>query len=116
LFGSLAIFWKKNKNKANSSTVQPEQHPHQQNQGFNTQDGNDTILNVISIIYVTSVLVVMYVPTILAVLKIISPHPLFVVNTVYGLNYVPSLVIPMTFAIIWPKSIKIGFQALPCFN
>jgi hypothetical protein len=116
LFGSLAIIWKKFKNKATSSTVQPEQHPHQQNQGFNTQDGNDTILNVIGILYVTSVLLIMYVPTILVVQKIIPPHPLLLVNTVYGLNYVPSLVIPSTFAIIWPKSIKIGFQALPCFN
>jgi hypothetical protein len=116
LFGSLAIFWKKNKNRANSSTVQPEEHPHQQNQGFNTQDGNHTILNVIGILYVTSVLVILYVPIILVDQKIIPPHPLFIINTVYGLIYVPSLVIPMTFAIIWPKSIKIGFQALPCFN
>jgi hypothetical protein len=38
------------------------------------------------------------------------------VNTMYALTYVPSLVIPITFAIIWPKSIKIGFQALSCFN
>jgi hypothetical protein len=113
LFGSLAIFGKKIKNRANSSTVHPEQHPHQQNQGFNTQDGNDTILNVIGILYVTSVLV-----SILTVQKIIPSraHPLFMVNTMYALTYVPSLVIPITFAIIWPKSIKIGFQALPCFN
>jgi hypothetical protein len=116
LFGSLAIFWKKIKNRGNSSTVQPEQHPHQQNQGFNTQDGNDTILNVIGILCVTSVLLLMYVPAFLLVQKIIPPHPLFMVNTVYGLIYVPSLVIPITFAIIRPKSIKIGFQALPCFN
>jgi sterol desaturase/sphingolipid hydroxylase (fatty acid hydroxylase superfamily) len=117
LFGSLAIFWKKLKNRANSSTIHPEQHPHQQpNQRLNTQDGNDTILNVIGILYVTSVLVIMYVPAILSVQKIIPPHPLFMVNTVYGVIYVPSLVIPITFAIIWPKSIKIGFQALPCFN
>jgi hypothetical protein len=52
LIGSLAIFWEKNKNRANSSTIHPEQHPHQQNQGFNTQDGNDTILNVMGILYV----------------------------------------------------------------
>jgi hypothetical protein len=81
--------------------------------GFNTQDGNDTILNVIGNLYVTSVLV-----SILVVQKIIPSraHPLFMVNTMYALTYVPSLVIPITFAIIWPKSIKIGFQALPCFN
>jgi hypothetical protein len=116
LFGSLAIFWKKIKNRANSSTVQPEQHPHQQNQGYNTQDGNDTILNVISILCVTSVLVSMYVPIILAAQKIIQPNPLFMVNIFYGLFYVPSLVIPFTFAIIRPKSIKIGIQSLPCCN
>jgi cytochrome c biogenesis factor len=116
LLGSLAIFWKKNKNRANSSTVQPEQHPHQQNQGYNTQDGNDTILNVFCILCVTSVLLTMYVPTILDALKIIQPDPLFKVNLLYGLFYVPSLVIPFTFAIVWPKSIKIGFQALPCCN
>jgi hypothetical protein len=113
----LAIFWKKIKNRANSSTVQPEQHPYQQNQGYNTQDGNDTILNGIGILYVTSVLVLMYVPTIFAAQKIITPHPLFMVNLLYGLIYVPtSLVIPFTFAIIWPKSIKFGIQALPCCN
>jgi uncharacterized protein YqhQ len=116
LFGSLAIFWKKIKNRANSSTVQPEQHPHQQNQGYNTQDGNDTILNVIGILCVTSVLVSMYVPTVLAAEKIIQPDPLFMVNLFYGIFYVPSLVIPFTFAIVRPKSIKIGFQALPCCN
>jgi hypothetical protein len=49
------FFGEKNKNRSNSSTVQPEQHPHQQNQGYNTQDGNDTILNVISILCVTKV-------------------------------------------------------------
>jgi hypothetical protein len=117
LFGSLAIFWKKIKNRANSSTVQPEQqHPHQQNQGYNTQDGNDTILNVISILCVTSVLVSMYVPTLLAAQKIIPSNPLFMVNLGYGLFYVPSVVIPFTFAFMWPKSIKIGIQALPCCN
>jgi uncharacterized protein YqhQ len=116
LIGSLAIFWKKFKNRANSSTVHPEQHPQQQNQVFNTQDGNDTILNVMGILYVFSVLVITYVPTFLAAQNIIPPHPLFMVNTAYGLIYVPSLVMPITFAIIRPKSIKIGFQALPCCN
>jgi hypothetical protein len=116
LFGSLAILFKKIKNRANSSTVQPDQHPHQQNQGFNTQDGNATIVNVIGIIYVTIVLASIYVPTLLAALKIIPPHPLFMVNTFYGLIYVPSLVIPISYAIIWPKSIKIGIQAFPCCN
>jgi sterol desaturase/sphingolipid hydroxylase (fatty acid hydroxylase superfamily) len=116
LIGSLAIFWKKFNNRANSSTVHPEQHPHQQNQGFNNQNGNDTILNVMGILIVTSVLVIMYVPTVLISQKIIPPHPLVMVNAAYGLNYVPSLVLPITFAFFRPKSIKIGFQALPCCN
>jgi hypothetical protein len=46
LFGGLAILWEK------KNSIQPEHHAHQQNQGFNTQAGNDTILNVIGIIYV----------------------------------------------------------------
>jgi hypothetical protein len=120
LLGSLAIFWKKIKIRTMSS-VQPGQHPHQQQQqqqqqGFNNQAGNDTILNVIGIIYVTIVLALILVPSILAAQKIIPSHPLFMVNTVYGLIYVPSLVIPITFTIIRPKSIKIGIQALPCCN
>jgi cytochrome c biogenesis factor len=117
LFGSLAILFKKIKNRANSSSVHPEQHsPHQQNQGYNCQAGNATIVNVMGIIYVTIVLSSIYVPIILAALKIIPPHPLFMVNTFYGAIYVPSLVIPITYAIIWPKSIKIGIQTFPCFN
>jgi hypothetical protein len=116
LFGSLAIFWKKMKNRANSSTVQPEQHSHQQNQGFNTQDGNVTILNVIGILYVTIVLFSIIVPIVLTSQKIIPTHSLLMVNLAYGLSYLPSLVIPFTFAIVRPKSIKIGFQALPCCN
>jgi hypothetical protein len=76
----------------------------------------NTIVNVIGIIYVTIVLASIYVPTLLAALKIIPPHPLFMVNTFYGLIYVPSLVIPISYAIIWPKSIKIGIQAFPCCN
>jgi hypothetical protein len=110
LFVSLAIFWKKN------NSIQPEQHPHQQNQGFNTQAGNDTILNVIGIIYVTLVLASILFPAVFISHNIITPHPLFMVHTMYTPIYVPSLVIPITFAIIRPKSIKIGIQAFPCYN
>jgi hypothetical protein len=114
LFGSLAIFWKK------INTIQPEQQPQQQNQGFNTQAGNDTILNVVGIIYVTIELALILVPPILASQNIIAPwtlaHPLFMVHTLYALIYVPSLVLPITYAIIRPKSIKIGIQTFPCCN
>jgi hypothetical protein len=110
LFGSLAIFWKKN------NSIQPEQHPHQQNPGFNTQAGNDTILNVIGIIIITIVMASIFVPPVLAGQKIITPHPLFMVHTLYAMIYVPSLIIPITFAIIRPKSIKIGIQSFPCCN
>jgi hypothetical protein len=112
LFGSVAILGKKIKTRANLSAVQPEQHPQQQ--GYNCHVGNDTILNVMSIIYVTIVLASIYVPGILIGQKFIPPHPLFVVNTFYGIIYVPSLVLPISFAIIHPKSIKIGIQAFPC--
>jgi hypothetical protein len=114
LFGSVAILGKKVNYRANSSAVQPELNP--QHQGYNSQAGNDPILNVISIIYVTIVLATIYVPLLLARKKIIPPHPLFLVNTFYGVIYVPSLVLPISFAIIHPKSIKIGIQAFPCCN
>jgi hypothetical protein len=48
--------------------------------------------------------------------NIITPHPLFMVHNFYVLIYVPSLFIPITFAIIRPKSIKIGIQTFPCYN
>jgi hypothetical protein len=113
LFGSLAIFCKKMKNRnISSSPIQPEQHP----QGFNTQSGNDTIVTVMGIIYVTIALASIIVPALLRTQEIIGPHPFFIVNNSYGLIYVPSLVIPITFAIIWPKSIKIGIQSCPCCN
>jgi hypothetical protein len=102
LFGSVAILGKKIKNRANSSAVQPEVNP--QHQGYNGQAGNDTILNVLSIIYVTIVLATIYVPTLLAGQKIIPPHPLFLVNTFYGLIYVPSLVFTNIFCYHPPKN------------
>jgi sterol desaturase/sphingolipid hydroxylase (fatty acid hydroxylase superfamily) len=114
LFGSVAILGKKIKNRHNSSAIQPQQHPQQQ--WYNSQDGNDTILNVINIIYVTIVLASINVPALLIGLKIIPPHPLFLVNFFYAVIYVPSLVLPISFAIIQPKSIKIGIQAFPCCN
>jgi hypothetical protein len=50
LFGGFAIVLQKIKIKTiSSSAIQPEQH--QQSQGFNTQSGNVTIVNVIGIIY-----------------------------------------------------------------
>jgi hypothetical protein len=116
LFGSLVILCKKIKKRANSSSVQPEQHAHQQNQAYNCQAGNDNIVNVIGIIYVTIVLALLLVPALLLAEEIIPPHPLYLVNNWYAFIYVPSLVIPITFAIIWPKSIKIGIQAFPCYN
>jgi hypothetical protein len=79
----LEILWGKKNSK------QPEHHAHQQNQGFNTQAGNDTILNVIGIIYVVLVLASILVPTILAGQNIIKPHPLFMVHNFYVLIYVP---------------------------
>jgi uncharacterized membrane protein YkgB len=107
LFGSLVILCKKIKKRANSSSVQPEQHAHQQNQAYNCQAGNDNIVNVIGIIYVTIVL---------DLLLVRRHYYLYLVNNWYAFIYVPSLVIPITFAIIWPKSIKIGIQAFPCYN
>jgi magnesium-transporting ATPase (P-type) len=110
LFGGLAILWGK------KISIQPEQHSLQQNQGFNTQAANDTILNVIGIIYVTLVLASILIPAVLISQNIITPHPLFMVHNFYILIYVPSLLVPITFAIIRPKSIKIGIQTFPCFN
>jgi hypothetical protein len=89
LFGSCAIFWKKIKK---SSSIHPEQHPHQQNQGFNTQSDND-----IGIIYVAIVFASILVPGFLIAQQIIPPTPLYMINTLYGAIYVPSLVIPITF-------------------
>jgi hypothetical protein len=115
LIGGLAIVFQKIKIRTiSSSAIQPEQHQH--NQGFNTQAGNATIVNVIGIIYVTIALASIIAPTLLLTQNFISPHPFFMVNNWYGLIYVPSLVVPITFAIIWPKSIKIGIQAFPCCN
>jgi hypothetical protein len=111
---SSLIIGKKIKNRANSSSVQPEQHP--QNQEFNCQAANETLLNVIGIIYVSIALALILVPSLLIGLKIIPPHPLVIVNSYYGIIYFQSLVMPITFAIIRPKSIKIGIQAFPCYN
>jgi hypothetical protein len=53
LFGGFAIVFQKIKIRTISSiAIQPEQH--QQSQGFNTQSGNATIVNVIGIIYYMS--------------------------------------------------------------
>jgi hypothetical protein len=115
LSGIVAILGKKIKNRANYSAVLPQQHPQQQ--GYNSQADNDNLLNDMSIVYVTIVTMAsIFVPAFLIGQNIIPPHPFFLVNTVYGMIYVPSLVLPITFAINQPISIKIGIQAFPCCN